>query len=114
MVITKVNNWLADKVAFLFSHMGTAYAFLILSLLPLVFPGAMAAILYISNAIQLDALALLGVSGAVSSAVVMKLLRDIHVEVMETLEELKSHHDDLRIHLGMKLPSTEEVAGSSQ
>lgn len=92
--------------------MGTAYAFLILSLLPLIFPEAMAAILYISNAIQLDALALLGVSGAVSSALVMKLLRDIHAEVMETLEELKSRHDLLHLHLGMQPPPTEEVGRS--
>lgn len=104
MAITKINQWLADKVAILFSQMGTAYAFLILSLLPLVFPGAMAAILYISNAIQLDALALLGVSGAVSSALVMKLLREIHGEVMMALEELRARHDDLRTHLGMKPP----------
>ncbi len=60
-------NKLALIAAAVYSSMLTAFAFLALSLWPTIDPKHMALILFISNAIQLVSLPLLGVAGKVQA-----------------------------------------------
>ena len=79
---------LAIIAAVVYSSMMTAFAFLALSLWPVFDPKHMALILFISNAIQLVSLPLLGVAGKVQADA-------LHAKA----DALHEKHDALHAHI---------------
>jgi hypothetical protein len=101
-MFTKCNKWVADRVNAAYSSVTTAYVFTVLSVLPMLFPAWMATILYVSNAIQLDSMAFIGVSSAVAAAATMRLIKETHDTAMAEMRELKLIADDLHgLHRAM-------------
>jgi hypothetical protein len=94
-MIKKINDKVANLADAIFSSIVTAYAFIMLSLIPLIVSSLMSPILYISNCIQLAALPALGVSNAVQARTTRKLMQEMHDAVLDELSEIKKMHADL-------------------
>lgn len=86
-------------VAAVYSSLFTAALFLVLSVLGVALPAWMAVILFVSNAIQLVSLPLLGVAGKVQGDRIDNLIRETHDATKELLDDLHAKHDALQNHL---------------
>lgn len=89
----RLNARLPLLAAAVYSSMLTAYAFIMLSAAPALVPKWMALILFISNAIQLVSLPLLGVAGRVQSEDTARIIRETHDEMRDLVTALHAKHD---------------------
>lgn len=109
--MAKLNEWLALRSTIALGTMWCAYAFVIMCILPLVFPKEQENILYLSNCFQLVFLPLLLVGQNIQGRTVEKRAQEDHAAIMEELSIIRSLHTEVHIALGIK-ESTCEVCAS--
>jgi hypothetical protein len=93
--VSEFNERLAVRATRAFGSMWTTYALFAYGFLPVLLPGAMAALLYWSNTVQLWSLPLLMVGQAVLGRAAERQARETHDAVMEELGLLRQAHGEL-------------------
>lgn len=93
MKVKKFNERLAVRITALLGTMWCAYAFVVLCVLPLMFPAQEGTILYLSNCFQLVFLPLLMVGQNVLGRKGELRAQADHRAIMEELQEIKAMHE---------------------
>ena len=109
-VITRINEWLALRTTLVLGTMWATYAFIVLSVLPTLYPAQQNNILYVSNAIQLTFLPLLLVGQNIQGRKAEARAEADHAAIMEELELVKALHAEIHIALGIKETTCEVCA----
>lgn len=94
---SNINEKIATGTVAAMSTMLCVYLFLVLALLPLVYPDAEQTVQYVSGAvIQLVALPLIMVGQAISNRATETRASEDHAMLMEELALLKQMHEEMR------------------
>lgn len=108
--LTQLNESIALRMALMVGTMECFYTFVVMSILPTLFPKQQENILYISNCIQLAFLPLIIVSNNILNRKAEARAEADHAAIMEELELVKRLHADVDVALGLKDASCEVCA----
>jgi hypothetical protein len=100
-VIARLNDWLALKSTLALGTMWCAYAFIVMCLLPALFPAWQNAILYWSNCFQLVFLPMLLVGQNIQGRKAEERAQQDHDAIMAELDLMKSLHIEVHAALGL-------------
>jgi hypothetical protein len=99
-MFSKFNEWLAVRITLAAFTMEAVYLCIVLSVLPLLNSDWMNTILFISNAVQLTLLSVVGVGSAVlSRKQEIRAIQD-HAALVELVNALHDKHDELHDKVG--------------
>lgn len=99
-MIRDLNNRLALHIAAAFSTMACFWACNALAFLPIVWPQSLDVVQFISSGwLQLVALPVLGVTSAIESAKVMRLLMELHTETQQMHRETHALLEGLHLKI---------------
>ena len=88
----RFNEALAVRVTLAAFTMEAVYLCVLLSILPLIRPAWMETVLFISNAVQLTLLSIVGVGGAVLSRATETRAAQDHAALVEILDDMREEH----------------------
>lgn len=102
--ISGFNERLAVRATRAFGSMWTTYAFFAYGFLPVLLPGAMTALLYWSNTVQLWSLPLLMVGQAVLGRAAERQAKETHDAVIEELSLIREERTQLAQLVAVRAP----------